>query len=70
MYYYCHYVCNIVMDVITCNLYTTSDLSTLLHGLISLTDKGKKFDMHIHQRNLLTHTLLVWHFLKNQNFDL
>ena len=26
-------------------------------------------DTHIHLRNLLTHTLLFWHFLENLNFE-
>ena len=36
----CHYVRNVVMAVITFpeNLYTTSGLSVLLHGVISLLD--------------------------------
>ena len=38
--YFCHYVRNVVMDVITfpVNLLTTSGLSILLHGVISLPD--------------------------------
>ena len=38
--YFCHYVRNIVMDVIMfpVNLKTTSGLSILLHGVISLSD--------------------------------
>ena len=36
----CHYVCNIVMDVIMFpeNLQTTSGLSILMHDVISLPD--------------------------------
>ena len=38
--YLCHYVRNVFMDVITFpeNLQTTSGLSILLHGVISLPD--------------------------------
>ena len=38
--YFCHYVRNVIMDVITfpVNLLTTSGLSILLHGVISLSD--------------------------------
>ena len=38
--YFCHYVRNIVMDIITfpVNLKTTSCLSILLHGFISVPD--------------------------------
>ena len=38
--YPCHYARNVVMDVITfpINLSTTSGLSILLHGVISLPD--------------------------------
>ena len=40
MLQFCHYVRNIVMDVITFpkNLQTTSGLSILMHGIISLPD--------------------------------
>ena len=45
---FCHYVRNVVMDVITFpeNLKTTSSLSILLHGVISLPD-AMSYDKYI-----------------------
>ena len=52
--FFCHYVRNVVMDVITfpVNLQTTSGLSILLHGVISLPD-ATSYDNYVSSLPLL-----------------
>ena len=42
----------------------------ILKATNSSFQKNMIFGRSIHLRNLLTHTLLFWHFLKNWNFEL
>ena len=45
-------------------------VGAILKATNSSFQKSMIFGRSIHLRNLLTHTFLFWHFLKNWNFEL
>ena len=51
-------------------MFTESIVFYALCQTTSFLCPQRNFGRHIHLRNLLTHTLLFWHFLENQNFEL
>ena len=72
--YFCHYVLNVAMDVITfpVNLQTTSGLSILLHGVISLPDatsydKCRSYMAPFNTRRFIDRTTLQHYNRKQHN---
>ena len=59
------------LDTVNPEIFARSLFSQKALKVIFVTLKIRDFVMiYLHLRNLLTHTLLFWHFLENWNFEI
>ena len=66
--------CNLHIHFVTvtyyCSIALQMEHSFMFIKILNESNFTLRVCMGIHLRNLLTHTLLFWHFLKNWNFEL